>query len=234
MIRDSDSSSPFKRVTFSMNKTAVFLLDDHKIVRDGLKSILANNDEFEVIGEESNPESFLKVIQDVPFDLLVMDISLPATSGIDLIQKVKNLKPASKIIMLSMHDNPEYMFKSLKEGANAYLSKDIEADEFIEALKQVSLKGSYFPTHIRFNTKEKLTPSPEGSKQSVLLSNREIEILGYMARGKSSREIAETLTLSPRTVETHRVNIMKKLGTSNSAETVAMALKLNLIQKGSY
>jgi DNA-binding NarL/FixJ family response regulator len=209
----------------------VFLLDDHKIVRDGLKSILAQTTEFEVTGEESNPETFLASLDTFNFDLLILDVSLPVISGIDVIRKVKAKKPESKIIMLSMHDNPEYMFKSMKEGASAYLSKDIEANEFIEALKQVIVKGSYYPAQMKFNSKSTLNPSLDNVKQSVLLSNRELEILSFMAKGKSSREMAESLSLSPRTVETHRVNIMKKLGTSNSAETVAMALKLNLIKE---
>lgn len=213
-----------------MKQTNVYLLDDHKIVRDGLKSILAPESDFKVIGEESHPENFLNSLPNLTIDILILDVSLPSISGIDLIKKVKEIKPEVAIVMLSMHDNPEYMFRSLKEGANAYLPKDIEAQEFIEALNQVKTKGSYFPANMNFNNKEALTPPAEGLKYSILLTSREIEILGYMAKGFSSKQIAQEINVSPRTVETHRVNIMKKLGTSNSAETVALALKLKLIQ----
>src|SRR5690606_9534172 len=157
-------------------------------------------------------------------DILILDVSLPAISGLDLIKKVKEVKPDISIVMLSMHENPEYMFRSLKEGANAYLPKDIEAQEFIEALTQVREKGNYFPNNMNFKSSETITPPAEGFKYSILLTSREIEILAYMARGFSSKQIAQEITVSPRTVETHRVNIMKKLGTSNSAETVALAL----------
>lgn len=211
-----------------MNQAKVYLLDDHKIVRDGLKSILAGHAEFQVTGEESNPETFLKHIPELNFDLLILDVSLPQISGIDVIRKVKDSRPGAKIVMLSMHDNPEYMRRSLREGANAYLPKDIEAAEFVKALKQVMIEGKY-TSQVRLEARENLTPAIDSLTKS--LSGRELEVLRYMTRGKSSREIAEALSLSPRTVETHRVNIMKKLGTSNSAETVAKALKLHLIQE---
>lgn len=213
-----------------MEQTNVFLLDDHKIVRDGLKSILAPQSKFKVIGEESHPENFLKIFHTLDIDILILDVSLPTLSGIDLIKKIKELKPNIQIVMLSMHDNPEYMFRSLKEGANAYLPKDIEAQEFIEALTQVRTQGSYFPSQMNFNNKEELSPPSEGLKYSILLTSREIEILGFMAKGLSSKQIGQELSVSPRTVETHRVNIMKKLGTNNGAETVALAWKLKLIQ----
>lgn len=213
-----------------MKQTNIYLLDDHKIVRDGLKSILALESDFKVVGEESHPENFLLSLKSLSIDILILDVSLPSVSGIDLIKKVKEIKPEVSIVMLSMHDNPEYMFRSLKEGANAYLPKDIEAQEFIEALTQVRNKGSYFPSNMNFNNKEALTPPAEGLKYSILLTAREIEILGYMAKGLSSKQIAQQISVSPRTVETHRVNIMKKLGTSNGAETVALAWKLKLIQ----
>lgn len=213
-----------------MRQTNVYLLDDHKIVRDGLKSILALQSDFNVIGEDSHPENFLSNIKNYEIDILILDVSLPNISGIDVIKKVKEQQPQTQIVMLSMHDNPEYMFRSLKEGANAYLPKDIEAEEFIEALNQVRNKGSYFPEKMNFGTKDELNPPEEGLKYSILLTSRELEILGHMAKGLSSKQIAQQLGVSPRTVETHRVNIMKKLGTSNSAETVALASKLKLIQ----
>lgn len=217
-----------------MKAAKIYILDDHKIVRDGLKSILQTQPAFDVIGEESSPDLFLRALPELELDILILDVSLPSISGLDLIKRVKVVKPNAQIVMLSMHDNPEYMFRSLKEGANAYLPKDIQAEEFIEAIKQVQLKGSYFPVNMNFNSKESITPSPEGDKQSILLTGREIEILNYMSKGMSSKQIAEKITVSPRTVETHRVNIMKKLGTSNGAETVALALKLKLIQEDKF
>lgn len=213
-----------------MKQTNVYLLDDHKIVRDGLKSILSMHPEYVVVGEESHPEVFLNSLPNLQIDILILDVSLPNISGIDLIKKIKDIKNNLQIVMLSMHENPEYMFRSLKEGANAYLPKDIEAQEFIEALDQVRTRGSYFPSNMNFNNKDNLTPPPEGLKYSILLTSRELEILGYMAKGLSSKQIAQQINVSPRTVETHRVNIMKKLGTNNGAETVALAWKLKLIQ----
>jgi DNA-binding NarL/FixJ family response regulator len=214
-----------------MAKIKVFLVDDHKIVRDGLKSILASSSKFVFKGEDSHPQSFMKLLPGLEVDIIVLDISLPSISGIDLIKKIKELKPSTKVVMLSMHNEPEYIFRSLREGANAYLPKDIEAEEFLNALLQVHLKGSYFPKNINFT--KQVTPAPyqDEAPQSAVLTQREIEILEFMVKGLSSKEIAKDLSISPRTIETHRLNIMKKLGTSNSAETVAMAVKKGLLRK---
>lgn len=212
-----------------MEEIKIFLLDDHKIVRDGLKSLLTISPIFKVVGEESHPDAFLKALAHLNFDLLILDISLPGMSGLDVLKQVKTMKPGTLVVMLSMHDNPEYILKAMREGANAYLPKDIEAEEFIHALKEVKLKGTYFPSPTKVNFSEELVPSAiAGTKD--LLTPKEIEVLEEIAKGLSSKQIAAAYGLSSRTIETHRLNIMKKLGTNNSAETIAIATKLNLIK----
>lgn len=211
-----------------MTKTRIYLLDDHKIVRDGLKSLLTMEPSFEVVGEGSSPEAFLQELPGLTFDLLILDISLPHISGMDVLKKVKEQRPELLVVMLSMHDNPEYVHRCLRDGANAYLPKDIEGSEFLQALKVVKEKGTYYPAHFNFNLTSDLTPA-EGEKSPALLTPKEKEVLSQMARGLSSKQIAAGFGLSARTIETHRLNIMKKLGTNNSAETIAIAAKLNLI-----
>jgi len=208
-----------------MSKTKIYLLDDHKIVRDGLKSIFAGSEAYEIVGEESHPNSFLEKLPTLQLDILILDISLPEMSGLALISKVKAMRPEVQIVMLSMHDGQEYVLKSFKEGANAYLPKNIEAGELIEALNQVRAKGSYYPNQIS-PTDSVATDTDNGE----VLTPREKEVLTGIAQGMSSKEIALSKGLSPRTIEAHRLNIMKKLGTSNVAETMTLALKLKLIQ----
>lgn len=207
-----------------MKTIKIYLLDDHKVVRDGLKSLLAIDPQFKIAGEESFPEVFLKVMPELDLDILVLDVSLPNMSGFEVLKEVKRVKPSLKVAMLSMHDGAKYSSKAIKEGANAYLSKDIEAEEFISALHQVYKNGSYRGRQVvrDYNLK------PEISEISNSLTPKETEVLLLMAKGLSSRQIAAEFNLSSRTVEAHRLNIMKKLGTNNSAETIAIAAKMNL------
>lgn len=200
----------------------IFLLDDHKIIRDGLRSILSQNQDFEVTGEEGDPVKFLEDIRHYDFDVLLLDLTFPEISGFDIIPKVRKLKPKVIIAILSMHKNPDYMQRSLLLGANCYLSKDLDAREMIEALSKVCAGGEYGP-------KLNGTPVVEGVKTSSQLSQRELEILRFIANGFSSKQIAADLGISVRTVEAHRLHIMKKLGTSNSAETISVALTKKIL-----
>lgn len=209
-----------------MNKTKVFLLDDHKIVRDGLKSLLTLDPNIEVVGEEGDPEQFFTRLPSLEIDILILDVSLPGISGLDVLKKVKLLTPKVRVLMLSMHDSPEYVLKSIREGANGYLTKDIQAEELIKALHEVKTKGNYYPG--QYKRHSDIVPAPDESRQDVL-TPKEKEVLHMMAKGMSSKQIAADFGLSNRTIEAHRLNIMKKLGTNNSAETIATAAKLKLI-----
>lgn len=212
-----------------MKKIKVFLLEDHKIVRDGLKSILAIDPEFEIEGEESNPKVFLEKLPSLNFDILLLDLSLPELPGIDVLKEVKKLKPEIHVMILSMHDNPQYMIKALKEGASAYLTKDTQAEVLIEALKEVYKEGIYYPSQIQLKSSSSTLKTEESKNDDKLLTPKEKEVLKLMIKGLSSKQIAGEFGISSRTIEAHRLNIMKKLGSSNSAESIAKAIRLNLI-----
>ncbi|MGE3608217.1 MAG: response regulator [Bacteriovoracaceae bacterium] len=213
-----------------MNKTEIFLLDDHKIMRDGLKSILNLHPEFQIIGEESYPKIFLENLPNLKFDLLILDLSLPEISGLEVLKKVKLQRPEIKILMLSMHDSPEYLMKSIKDGANGYLTKDVEANDLIHALKEITTQGSYFPKQLNLGKKSSEIVTAVVDPESDILTTKEKIVLKAMSKGLSSKQIGAEFGLSSRTIETHRLNIMKKLGTSNSAETITKAVKLKMIQ----
>lgn len=204
-----------------MTKCKVYLLDDHKIIRDGIKSILIQSDKFMVAGEEGDPIKFIEIIQKLDIDILLLDISLPHISGFQVIPKVRKERPDVKIVVLSMHNDPEFMQRCLMLGAQGYLPKDIDAQEFLKAMERVYSGEVY--------TSQKPANGSKATGNSGILTQREIEILLLLSNGFSSKQIATELSISIRTVETHRLNIMKKLGTSNSAETISVAAKLNLI-----
>ncbi len=209
-----------------MKKFKVYLLDDHKLIRDGLKSILGLSDHYVVAGDSGDPKKFIQQLHEIDFDIILLDISFSDFSGFDLIKPIKTAKPDSLIVMLTMHLSSEYMLKCLKEGANSYLIKDIDPIDLIKSLDIVREKKIYFP----YSMENKVAESVQDTGNKFELSQREMEVLSLMSEGLSSKQIANTLQLSSRTIETHRLNIMKKLGTSNSAETISVASKNNLIR----
>jgi two-component system nitrate/nitrite response regulator NarL len=213
-----------------MEKIKVYLLDDHKIVRDGLKSLLALHPDISIVGEEGHPRPFLDQLPELDADILILDLSLPEMSGMEVLKKTKKARPELNVVILSMHDSPEYMIKAIKEGASTFLTKDVQSDILVEAIRKIKQDGVYFPTQLQMSSTSEVLQdlrTPEGS--SSLLTPKEKEVLKLMVKGLSSKQMAAEFGLSARTVEAHRLNIMKKLGSSNSAETIAIALKLNLI-----
>ncbi len=210
-----------------MNETIeIYLLDDHKIVRDGLKSILTLYPNFEIVGEEGHPNRFLASLPHLKFDILILDISLPDISGIEVLKEVKKLRPEIYVVVLSMHNNPEYMIRALKAGASAYLSKDIQSEALVETLQEVKKHGVYYPSAINLHS-DPLAVEPV--QKAEVLTQKEKDVLKLMVKGMSSKQIAAEFGLSSRTIESHRLNIMKKLGTSNSAETIAVAIRQSLL-----
>jgi DNA-binding NarL/FixJ family response regulator len=204
-----------------MNPLKVYLLDDHKIIRDGIKSILEDHPSYKVTGEEGDPVVFMDILHKLDIDVVLLDLSFPKISGFQIIPRIKKMRPEIKIIILSMHNDPESMQRCMSLGAQGYIPKDSDSTQFLHALDVVTGGSTYFDNKICANTKP--------SDGDHLLSTREKEVLGHLANGLSSKQIAGELSISARTVETHRLNIMKKLNTTNSAETISVAAKLNLI-----
>lgn len=204
-----------------MNPCRIYLLDDHKIIRDGIRSILDASGSYKVAGEEGDPLAFLAVLRKIDAEILLLDISFPELSGFHLIPKIKKQRPDLKIVVLSMFNDPEYMQRALLLGAEGFVPKDRDSKEFLRALDRVRDGKTSF---------EPLAGAAAPRKpEAEILSAREQEILLLLANGMSSKEIAAKLSISTRTVETHRLNIMKKLGTTNSAETISVAARKNLI-----
>ncbi|AWW31407.1 DNA-binding response regulator [Echinicola strongylocentroti] len=208
-----------------MEKIKVVLADDHMVVRSGIKNLLENEGEVEVIGEASNGEEALEKVKEVEPDLLIIDIRMPVMNGLDAARKLTSSKQPTKSLILSMHDDEDYILQSIECGASGYLLKDTSKDEFMKAIRTIHQGGQYFSGDISqvlvksyLNVKDKKTTKSITPANDYDITKREKQILKMISDGTSNKEIAEQLGKSIRTIETHRFNIMKKLKVNNVVE----------------
>lgn len=213
----------------------VVLADDHVFVRDGIKSLLENEANIEVVGEGTDGVEALKVVETEKPDLLILDIRMPNLTGIEVVEKLRSQNNQVKIVMLSMHESEEYVLKSIKAGADGYLLKGSSKEEFLKALHTVANGGKYFSGDISSILISQFA-NPAGSvdlKQSIdedlMITKREKEILKLLLSGKGNKEIAEALDISKRTAEVHRFNLMKKLKVKNLIELSNRANEFSLL-----
>jgi two-component system, NarL family, nitrate/nitrite response regulator NarL len=213
----------------------VVLADDHVFVRDGIKSLLENEANIEVVGEAIDGADALEVVTANKPDLLIVDIRMPNLTGIEVVEKLRNDNNAVKIIMLSMHESEEYVLKSIKAGADGYLLKGSSKDEFLKALHTVANGGKYFSGDISSILIGQLTSSSLSAEpkqnlgEEMMITKREKEILTLLLSGKGNKEIAEALDISKRTAEVHRFNLMKKLKVKNLMELSNKATEYSLL-----
>ncbi|WP_343616906.1 response regulator transcription factor [Flavobacterium sp.] len=217
------------------NIIRVVLVDDHVFVRDGIKSLLENEANIEVVGEAIDGVDALEVVAETKPDLLIADIRMPNMTGIELVEKLRSENNNVKIIMLSMHESEEYVLKSIKAGADGYLLKGSSKEEFLKALHNVSAGGKYFSGDISSILIGQLTNSSASLEpkqtlaEEMMITKREKEILTLLLSGKGNKEIAEALDISKRTAEVHRFNLMKKLKVKNLMELSNKAAEYSLI-----
>jgi len=215
-----------------MKKLRIYLADDHAILREGLKLMLGAIPNCEIIGEAGDGRKALEEIENLKPDMVILDISMPGLSGIDISQKIKKYYPDIKIIILSRHDNEEYIDQLLKYGINGYVLKDDAGDDLVRAVEAVRNNNTYLSPRItgkvlnEYGSRKKA----ESTGHFTLLTNREREILKMIAEGNNNDEIARTLWISVRTVKVHRQNIMKKLNIHRVADLVRYAIKAGLVE----
>ncbi len=203
----------------------VALADDHKMFREGLVSLLAQGDNIEIVAQANNGKELLNFIEDTPIDVLILDIEMPEMDGFDTMQKIKQLSVDLKILVLTMHSSPQFIKNIFKAGADGYLPKDVGKTRFLEAIEKVYQTGSY---HSPETMKIVMDNLKEGTAPTAI-SPREKEIVKLIADGHTTQEIAEKLYLSKHTIESHRKNILLKLGLKNSAGLVKYAIHKGLI-----
>lgn len=204
----------------------IVVADDHQLFRNGLRALLQADENFELVGEADTGEALLKLVAGHAVDIILLDISLPDKSGLDILPVIRDRHPDVKCIMLTMHEELQYVKESLKKGAFGYLLKDTNETELREAIYNV-YEGK---RHFKNKVSELLLEDMSGAgSPSPILSEREIEIVKMVAEGKITKEIADKLFISVRTVETHRSRIMKKLGAANASEMINAAYRRKLI-----
>ncbi|NND34701.1 MAG: response regulator transcription factor [Saprospiraceae bacterium] len=224
-------------------KITIVLVDDHSLVRDGIRALLEEEVDMEVIAEAADGAQALGVIKNSNPDLAIIDIRMPLLNGIEVVQKLREQQSTTKALILSMHDSEEYVLQAIEAGADGYLLKDASKDEFLKAIHSVCTGDKYFSGDISQvlikKYLEKVSETPRPAKMAseastsippeVKLTKRQKEILQLVVRGRSNKEIAEHLGKSIRTVEAHRFSLMKKLGVKNSFELTAIARDYGLL-----
>lgn len=214
-----------------MNKIKVIIVDDHQLIRDGLRALLSGISDIEIATEAGSAEELLQKIRSFPADIALIDISLPGISGIRLTEQLATSCPGLKVLILSMHLNEEYISGALKAGALGYLAKNTTRDELITAIRTVAGGNKYLGKEVS----EVITSGyiqrikVDDVLEKELLSKREVEILKLIAEGFGNKEISDRLFISIRTVESHKNHIMQKLGFRSVVEMVRYAIKTGLI-----
>jgi len=208
----------------------ILLADDHKIVRDGLRTLLEKNTDITVVGEAEDGRRTVQFVKKLVPDIVIMDVAMPDLNGIEATRQIVTECPGVKVIAVSMHSDRRFVSEMLKAGASAYLSKDYAFDELENAIRTVVANKIYLSPDISGIVVEnyvRQTPKPESSAFS-LLSDREREVLQLLAEGKTAKEIADQLHVSIKTIETHRTNIMTKLDIHRIAELTKYAIREGL------
>lgn len=210
-----------------MNKIAI--CDDHKIVREGLRQIISVFPQFEVIADVESGEALFQVIRNTQPDIIILDVSLPGRSGLEVLKQLKALRPEIKVLVLSMYPEDQFAIRMLKAGASGYLHKDSEPNILLEALTKISNGGEYLSPKITQLLFREMNADGE-SLPHQLLSDREYEVLLYIGEGKSISEIANQLSLSVKTISTYRTRILEKMHLDNNSDLVKYILLHDLAQ----
>ena len=215
-----------------MKRLRILLADDHIVMRTGLRALLERQPNLEAVGESENGRETVELVASLGPDVVVMDVAMPVLNGIEATKTIVTQRPATAVVILSMHADESYVMRALKAGARGYLLKDSAAVDLISAIQAVSQNKSFFSPKVSRILAEDYVRvlKQKGAVDSYdLLSSREREILQLLAEGKANKEVATALNISPYTVETHRRHILEKLNLHNPAELILYAVRKGII-----
>ena len=202
----------------------IVIADDHAVVREGLKRIILSADDMAVIGEASNGAEVIQQVRELDFEVLILDLSMPGRSGMELIKLVRCEKPRLRILVLSMHEELQYAVRSIKSGASGYLTKDSAPTQLMQVLRKVAAGGAFISAGV---AEQLALGSMLGSSCAPheRLTDREFEVFRLIAMGMSVTDIAGRLNLSAKTISTHKANLMQKMSLQNQSELIRYAIK---------
>lgn len=208
----------------------VLIVDDHAILRDGIRSLLDRREGISVVGEACNGQEALQRVQELQPDLVLMDIAMPVMNGLEATRHIRDLYPNIKILILTQHDSQEFVGPLLQAGASGYVLKRSGGGEVVTAIRQVFEKGAFLQPDVARQVVDYAQSGDRNNQQEIPhLTDREQEVLRLTVEGKSNKEIAHILVISPKTVSVHRSNIMAKLGVRSSVELVRYVMQHDLI-----
>jgi DNA-binding NarL/FixJ family response regulator len=208
----------------------IVLADDHTIVREGLKQLLVAADGLEIAGEARDGHEVIKAVRELDFDLLLLDMSMPGKSGIELIKQVRAEKPKLRILILSMHEEQQYAIRAIRAGASGYLTKESASRQLVEAIRKVAGGGAFISAEVAEQLALGAMPGAQGMPHEAL-SDREFQVFRMIAEGKSVTDIAERLHLSVKTVSAHKANLLQKMNMTGAAELIRYALTHRLVEE---
>ncbi|OGO20393.1 MAG: DNA-binding response regulator [Chloroflexi bacterium RBG_16_50_9] len=215
-----------------MQKIKVLVVDDHTIVRDGICALLALSGDIEVVGAAANGSEALKKVKELAPDVVLMDIAMPIMGGLEATRRIKKECPGTKVLVLTQYDDKEYVFPVIESGASGFISKAAASSELAPGIRSVSRGDSYLSPSV---AKLLVENYQQGATKRTIqdpydqLTERERDVLKLLAEGYSTQEIADTLVITPKTVEGHKINLMAKLGVHNRIDLVKYALRKGII-----
>jgi two-component system, NarL family, invasion response regulator UvrY len=213
-----------------MQKIQVLLADDHAIIRDGLKQILADTDDLIVAGEAANGGEVMHLVREQNWGILVLDISMPGRSGLDLIHMIKDEKPALPILVLSMHHEEQYAVRATHAGASGYLTKESDSELLLAAIRRVAAGGVYISEKVAELMVRGIRPVVETLPHD-LLSDREYQVFQMLVAGMGLTDIGLALSLSVKTISTHKTHILHKMNLANAGELIRYAITHGLAEQ---
>jgi two-component system response regulator NreC len=207
----------------------VMLADDHTLVRAGVRKILEAHSGFSVVGEAADGRAAIAALKQQPVDVLVLDLTMPGMDGFEVLRRAKSVRPEIKVLVLTMHASAEYVARAIREGADGYLLKDSAVQDLVAAIQAVMAGREYYSPPVQRELSEMVRGNAGGKRRTEPITDREREVLKLVAEGLSTKEIATRLDISTRTVETHRANLMRKLGLHSVARLTQYAIREGLI-----
>lgn len=208
----------------------VLVADDHAILRDGIRSLLERQPDILVVGEASNGHEAVNQALALAPDVVLMDLAMPVMDGLEATRQLRKLLPEVKVLILTQHDNREYIAPALQAGAVGYVLKRSGGREVLNAIRQVYTQGAFVEPEVAQKLVQTLQPSDDPPETTARLTERELQVLRLVVQGLSNKEIARALVISPKTASVHRTNIMSKLGVRNSADLVRYVMQHHLLE----